>query len=227
MPTPTPSVAHQFKSVGKLLWTGLINGALIGLLCLVVAMIDQKGTFTDFIIDNMTNIPLTVVLAGIVGGFGYVLQGDKTGFLATASKAWLDLIQQFFALGIGAFWFIQAAVWGRHEYMGSETDFHLGPALATFLGIVVMAFISAALDVAGSAPVTKANRIAGTFECIVTVLILFGLLRFYDGEAIKCAAGAELSRLFTGESKACGSFKLPTAPRPVDRASDPVAQPKR
>lgn len=220
MSTSTPSFKDQFRAVRKLMLKGLISGALIGIGCLIVALLDQKGTFTEFITDNMTNMPLTVVLAGIVGGFGFVLQKEKTGLLATAGKAWLDLIQQFFSLGTGAFWFIQVAVWARHEFMGAKASFELGPALTLFLTTAIMAAITSALDVAGTAPVTKTNRIVGTAECVLALVLLIGLLRFFDGEAIKCAAGAEISRMITGELKACSSFKLPTVARSTERTSD-------
>lgn len=110
---PTATNTSQIVRIIQYLVKKAAEGAAIGVVVLIAGLLDTSGTFAKFIAENFTQMPLVVMLGGVLGGYIYVLNPVKTNLVGSISKTWLDLIQQYFTVGVGAFWLIKCGLFLR------------------------------------------------------------------------------------------------------------------
>lgn len=157
------------------------EGMAIGILFLFLSLLDQSGVFVKFIHENLTKIPFIVVLIGVLGGFTYALHQTKTGFVADVSKAWLDLIQQFFTLGFGAFGFIKLGVLLRIIFMSDPAKFHWKEEMLNFSALAIAAILIGAFWELKDEPIHPITKKIAMATAIMMIIFVLLLLRPGDG----------------------------------------------
>lgn len=157
------------------------DGALLGLIFILIAQIDKRQSFTNFIHGYLTEIPVSVVIAGYVGLGAFFLSPTRRGVFAKLCRAWFDLVQQFFTLGVGAYWPLKIGIWLAHPIPFSIFLLQLGGMAGQFSLILVGALLAGLIWAVRERPITLlGTRMAG---CLVFlgVLLLFMVLNSAEG----------------------------------------------
>jgi hypothetical protein len=167
--------ASQLQIVLVHLWGKITEGALLGVALLFIAIVDRSGVFFNYMHGNLSTLPWQVVLAGLVSGYLYFL-ATKGTIYARAASAWLDLVQQFFCLSVGAFWVLQLG----HVFRSIVTHQPYAPNVAslwtTFGGLVVGAFFSGAMWSLRDTPMSKLMNCVSNVGFVAGALLLLLLL---------------------------------------------------
>lgn len=131
----------QAKRVASYLAKKFLEGMFIGLVLMLSCLIDRSGLFVRFAEEYFTQMQPIAVVFGLIGGYYYALHPTKTGWLASVSKSWLDLIQQFFTLGVGAYWFIKFGLFLRGITHIGTTYIPWSFAPGDFIGLALGAIL--------------------------------------------------------------------------------------
>lgn len=179
---PPPSGFSQAKLIGRYLVSKMYEGMCLGVVFLMVALVDRSGNFVDTVSSGLTSMPVTVALTGILGGYVYVISLSKSGFIARAGAAWLDLVQQFFTLAVGAFWPVKLGLYARIELYPKVGDtLDAAADLATFAWLCAMALLVGGFWTLKDHPVSPAARKVAGLTVVIAVVLLLGLLATATG----------------------------------------------
>lgn len=148
------SPASQLQIVLVHLWGKVTEGALLGIALLFIAIVDRSGVFFNYMHGNLSTLPWLAVLAGLVSAYIYFLVTKGTIY-ARAAGAWLDLVQQFFCLSVGAFWVLQLGFVFRSIVTHQAYVPDVAGLWITFGGLVVGAFFSGAMWSLRDTPISK------------------------------------------------------------------------
>jgi hypothetical protein len=153
------------------------GGVLLSLPLLFIALVDKSGTFFDYMYENLSNIPNEVVLAGLVSAYLYYLLTDKMTIYARAASTWLDLVQQFFCLGAGAFWILQVARLLRTTVTRQGFLFEWKELLLSFGMLLLGATVASIMSSLRDTPIIKPVRLMCHVAVVAGGLLLLILLR--------------------------------------------------
>lgn len=172
----SPPPLSQFQIVRQHLLGKTLEGAFLSLPMLFVALLDKSGKFFDYIYENLTSMPKEVVLAGVLSAYLYYLLPNKRTFYARAASTWLDLVQQFFCLGVGAFWVMQGARLLRRTVTSHAYPFDLKAQLLSFGIMLVGAFFASAMSSLRDTPINDHVKNMCHVAVFVAALLLVILL---------------------------------------------------
>lgn len=143
---------------------------------MIFCLLDTSGNFSKFIAENFTKMPLVVVLGGVLGGYVYVLNPIKNNVLGDISRTWLELIQQFFTVGVGAFWLIKCGLFLRQTSRldAKMIDWAWDPAyfFTLVLGAVLVGGLYELRDEPISSPIKWLGMIALICICIIFIPLM-------------------------------------------------------
>jgi hypothetical protein len=125
---------QQTAAVLQHLGSKAFDGLLIGLVFIAVACMDRSGLFSAHLKENLSSIPLLVVVLGAICTAVHVINNDRVKPLTRASLLWVDINQQFFTVGLGAYPLISIGAWlAAGSTRGSFPVFATGCVEAIFL----------------------------------------------------------------------------------------------
>lgn len=171
----SPPPLSQFQIVKQHMIEKALDGALLSLPMILVAFLDKSGKFLNYIYDNLTIMPKEVILVGLMSAYLYYLLPNKRTFYARAASTWVDLVQQFFCLGVGAFWVMQFARLMKSSESSPAFPFDLKAQFISFGTMLVGAFVASAMYCLRDTPIdNKIKKVchAATISSVVLLLIL-------------------------------------------------------
>jgi hypothetical protein len=179
--TSVPIVLTDFQRVKRYFAAKIIEGFAIGIVFLFACLLDKSGDFVKFINENFTKIPPIAVLIGVLGGLTYSLHQTKVGFLAAASRTWLDFVQQFFTLGVVAFWLIKAGLFFRKTFFSEFVVIKLELDYKNFLAMLVGALLIGSFWELKDVTLPSFGKRVAFCGTVVGLLLLLILMHSSDG----------------------------------------------